>query len=59
MTPENQSPEPDEAERNDQSRPETGIDRDPSTNTTPRSNPPVDQEAVDKGKEKLGAIVNW
>lgn len=59
MTPQDDITEPPETPRNDQSRPETGIDADPSENTTPRSNPPVDQAAVDEGEEKLGSIVNW
>jgi hypothetical protein len=46
-------------EGNDQSDPEGGIDRDPATNTTPRSNPPVDERAVKEGEEKLRGIVNW
>ena len=46
-------------EGHDQSDPASGIDRDPATNTTPRSNPPVDEDAVKKGEEKLDSIVNW
>ena len=56
MTPQDETPD---QPRNDQSRPETGIDVDPSENTTPRSNPPVDRAEVEKGKEKLEGIVNW
>ena len=46
-------------EGNDQSNPETGIDQDPADNTTPPSNPPVDEKAVAEGEEKLEGIVNW
>ena len=46
-------------EGNDQSDPAAGIDRDPATNTTPRSNPHVDEDEVAKGEEKLGGIVSW
>lgn len=42
-----------------QARPETGIDQDPSQNTSPPSNPPVDQEALDKGKENINSVVSW
>ena len=59
MTPQDDPIEQPETPRNDQSRPETGIDADPSENTTPPSNPPVDEEAVAEGEEKLGSIVNW
>ena len=40
-------------------QPGTGIDADPSRNTAPPSNPPVDADAVAQGKEKLESIVNW
>ena len=32
---------------------------DPAHNTAPPSNPEVDREAVEQGKEKLDRIVNW
>lgn len=40
-------------------RPETRVHQDPSTNTSPPSNPPIDGEALEKGKEKLNSVVNW
>ncbi|HEX8104568.1 MAG TPA: hypothetical protein VF533_18265 [Solirubrobacteraceae bacterium] len=43
----------------DQTQPETGVDQDPSQNTAPPSNPPVDQEALEKGKENLDSVVSW
>jgi len=46
-------------QQHDQRRPETGIDQDPSKNTAPPSNPPVEEDALEAGKEKLGRIVNW
>jgi len=58
MTPLHDAEQP-KTPRDDQSRPETGITQDPSENTTPPSNPPVDERAVAEGEEKLGAIVNW
>jgi len=42
-----------------QARPETGVEQDPSKNTTPPSNPPADAEAVEKGKENLDSVVSW
>ena len=42
-----------------QAQPETGVDQDPSKNTSPPSNPAVDQNALDKGKENLDSVVSW
>lgn len=42
-----------------QAQPETGIHHDPSTNTAPPSNPPIDEEALEKGKENLNRVVSW
>ena len=42
-----------------QAQPETGIDQEPSKNTAPPSNPPIDQEALDKGKENINSVVSW
>ncbi len=48
-------PKPEET----QAQPETGIDRDPSANTAPPSNPPIDHEALEKGKENINSVVSW
>ena len=53
------TPEQDATETQGQARPETGIDQDPSQNTSPPSNPETDHEAVEKGKENLNSVVNW
>ncbi len=42
-----------------QARPEAGIDQDPSKNTAPPSNPPIDEEALEKGKENINSVVSW
>ena len=39
--------------------PDSPEHRNPAENTSPPSNPEVDQEAVEQGKEKLDRIVNW
>lgn len=59
MSPDEHDPTQDETTATDQSQPTTGIDADPSQNTSPPSNPPVDERAVREGEEKLGGIVNW
>ena len=59
MTNPENDPKLETNEGNDQSNPESGIDQDPATNTAPPSNPPVDQDALEKGKEKLDGVVSW
>jgi len=55
MTQNERTPEPDD----EQKQPETGVNQDPATNTAPPSNPEMDREAVEEGKETLERVVNW
>ena len=57
MTQHEQDPAQDDTRA--QSRPQDGVAQDPSTNTSPPSNPEVDREALEKGKEKLDSVVSW
>ena len=50
MTEDNTTPAHDDA-------PDASEDRNPAQNTSPPSNPEVDQDAVEQGKEKLDRIV--
>ena len=59
MSHHDEVPQRSETEGHDESRPETGLSKDPSQNTSPPSNPPIEQDALDAGKEKLERIVNW
>ena len=52
MTEDNTTPAPDDA-------PEAAERPNPAHNTSPPSNPDVEQDAVEQGKEKLDRIVNW
>ncbi len=59
MTQNENDPTQDPQVTTGQTQPESGVDQDPATNTAPPSNPPVDRDAVEQGKEKLDSIVNW
>jgi len=59
MSLHDEEPQSSEPEPRDQARSETGLSKDPSQNTSPPSNPPIEQDALDAGREKLERIVNW
>ena len=59
MTPNEQDPTTSATPAEGQARPETGINQDPSTNTSPPSNPAIDEEALEKGKENINSVVSW
>jgi hypothetical protein len=52
MTEDDTTPAPDAA-------PDAPERRNPAENTAPPSNPEVEQDALEQGKEKLDRIVNW